>query len=57
MVKSQDCFVQITSRRALTRFGMNVDVSPGGQISGRAFGYPVTGAWQWSGSNFCRYLN
>ncbi len=55
-VESRDQFVQIISGRDLTRFGINVDVSPSGQISGRAFGYPVTGAWQWSGSYFCRDL-
>ncbi len=55
-VENRDQFVQIISGRDLTRFGINVDVSPGGQISGRAFGYPVSGAWRWSGSYFCRDL-
>lgn len=55
-VKDRAQFVQIISGRDLTRFGISVDVSPEGQISGRAFGYPVSGAWQWSGSYFCRDL-
>lgn len=55
-VQSRAQFVQIIEGRDLTRFGINVDVSPAGQITGRAFGYPVTGAWQWSGTYFCRDL-
>ncbi len=55
-VEDRAQFVQIISGRDLTRFGINVDVSPEGQISGRAFGYPVSGAWRWSGRYFCRDL-
>lgn len=55
-VTSRDQFVQIITGRALTRLGISVGVTPSGEIEGRAFGYPVTGVWQWSGGYFCRDL-
>ncbi len=55
-VSERDQFVRIVSGRALTRLGISVDVSATGEISGRAFGYPVSGVWQWTGGYFCRDL-
>ncbi|MDO5756578.1 MAG: dihydrodipicolinate reductase [Rhodobacterales bacterium] len=56
-VENRAAFVQIISGRDLRRLGINVSVTPQGQISGRAFGYPVSGTWQWQGSYFCRDLH
>ncbi|PVA10000.1 dihydrodipicolinate reductase [Pelagivirga sediminicola] len=55
-VASRAEFVQLISGRHLTRLGIKVGVSPEGGISGRAFGYPVTGAWERKGAYFCRDL-
>ena len=49
-------FVQLVSGKVLTRFGIRLSVSPSGDITGRAFGQKVTGAWQWNGQYFCREL-
>lgn len=55
-VESRDEFVQLVAGRALTRFGITLNVSPEGAIEGRAFGKAVTGAWRWDGEHFCRDL-
>ena len=55
-VQSRDEFVRIIDGRALTRFGISLNVSPAGAIEGRAFGKKVTGAWRWEGGYFCRDL-
>ncbi len=55
-VQSQSDFVQLVSGRQLTRAGIKLAVSASGQIAGSAFGTPVTGAWNWNGSFFCRDL-
>ena len=46
-IESLDRFVSLTNGRDLRRFGIRVQVTPEGQIEGRAFGGPVTGAWTW----------
>lgn len=55
-VESRDEFVQLVAGRALTRFGITLNVTPEGEIDGRAFGKRVTGAWRWDGGYFCRDL-
>lgn len=54
-------FAQLIEGRTLTRFGIRLEVSAvdaaSGQISGRGFGYPVTGAWRWDQGFFCRDLD
>lgn len=55
-VKDKSEFVDLVSGRALTRLGITLEVTPGGQITGRAFGTPVTGAWRWDAGLFCRDL-
>ncbi|RUS64944.1 dihydrodipicolinate reductase [Pseudorhodobacter sp. E13] len=47
-------FVKLVSGKALTRFGISLNVSPEGAIKGSAFGTPVTGSWRWQGGLFCR---
>ena len=56
-VKSEAEFVALVSGKELRRFGIALGVSPGGQISGRAFGKTVTGAWNWNDGLFCRELS
>lgn len=55
-VESADRFVSLVNGRELRRLGIRLQVTPGGQIEGRAFGAPVTGAWTWEGGYFCRDL-
>ena len=55
-VESRDDFVRLVAERDLKRFGIRLNVSPGGEITGRAFGKPVTGQWRWAEGYFCRDL-
>ncbi|ARE40471.1 hypothetical protein RGUI_2330 [Rhodovulum sp. P5] len=56
-VDSRSGFVSLVEGRKLTRLGVKLTVTPGGQIAGRAFGKPVVGDWSWKGGYFCRDLN
>jgi hypothetical protein len=55
-ITDKDSFVSLVEGRQLTRLGIRLDVSPAGQITGKAFGRDVTGAWDWNGGFFCRDL-
>jgi hypothetical protein len=55
-VETREAFVQLVKDRALTRLGITLTVLPDGKITGRAFGQPVRGAWNWRGNYFCRDL-
>jgi hypothetical protein len=55
-IRAKDEFVSLVNGKALTRLGISLNVTPAGQIVGRAFGQPVTGAWRWSNGYFCRDL-
>ena len=55
-VTDRNDFVQLTKNRALTRFGIKVQVTSDGGIVGRAFGQRVSGDWAWNGGYFCRDL-
>ncbi len=56
-VQSKSDFVSVVTGRQLTRLGIRLDVTPGGQITGRAFGMDITGSWDWSGQFFCRTMS
>lgn len=55
-VSDRDSFVDLTSGKLLTRFGIKLIVTPDGQIQGRGFGRAVKGAWAWRQGYFCRSL-
>ncbi|KRS19525.1 hypothetical protein [Roseovarius indicus] len=55
-VTSRDTFISLMQNRELTRFGINLTVTPDGKIDGRAFGRDVSGAWRWQSGYFCRDL-
>lgn len=55
-IDDRDRFVSIVDGRSLTRFGIRLSVTPDGEITGRAFGRDVSGAWRWRGGYFCRSL-
>jgi len=60
-ISDAQAFTQLIEGRELTRFGIRLAVSAdsaaSGQINGRGFGYPVTGAWRWEQGFFCRDLD
>lgn len=49
-------FVAAIGGKRLTRTGIQLTVSAGGEITGRAFGRPVSGDWTWRDGYFCRDL-
>ena len=49
-------FLDRVAGRPLSRLGIGIRVTPGGQITGNAFGATVTGSWEWSGRMFCREM-
>ncbi len=55
-VDSRDAFLELVDGKTLRLTGIKVQVSPSGQITGRAFGRGVRGAWQWQDGYFCRSL-
>lgn len=55
-VSDRNTFVSLLDGRQLTRTGIKLQVTPDGQIQGRAFGYDVTGSWSWKSGYFCRDL-
>lgn len=50
-------FVAAVAGRNLTSTAVRLNVKPDGQIEGRAFGFAVTGTWDWRGGYFCRTLD
>lgn len=56
VVSDEGSFVEMIGGKKLTRFGIKLEVFPTGEIVGRAFGTPVTGAWEWEDGLFCRDL-
>lgn len=54
-------FTSLIEDRRLSRFGIRLEVLPvradAGHIRGRAFGYDVTGDWQWRNGYFCREMD
>ncbi len=55
-VREKDTFLSVVTNRPLKRFGITLTVTPSGEITGRAFGTPVSGAWRWENGYFCRDL-
>ncbi len=55
-VKSRDQFLEIVQGKDLRLTGIKVNVTPSGQIKGRAYGFGVSGEWQWRNGYFCRSL-
>lgn len=55
-ITDRNSFLSVVEGRDLTRLGIRLNVSPDGEIRGRAFGRDVTGAWRWDGGYFCRDL-
>jgi hypothetical protein len=55
-VTDRGAFVTLVGGKSLTSLGVSLNVSSSGNISGRAFGSAVSGAWTWNDGYFCRTL-
>tara|TARA_R110002033_G_scaffold215_22_gene2115 strand:+ start:3195 stop:3569 length:375 start_codon:yes stop_codon:yes gene_type:complete len=55
-VTSRDDFVAPVVGKRLTGDGVGLRVTPDGAITGRGFGFKVTGTWLWRNGLFCRTL-
>jgi hypothetical protein len=55
-ISNKQQFVSLVDGRKLVRFGIDLGVTPEGEIMGRAFGREVTGNWDWRSGYFCRDL-
>jgi hypothetical protein len=55
-VTDRAAFVTLVGGKNLTSLGVSLTVSPSGNITGRAFGSIVSGAWTWNNGYFCRTL-
>jgi len=55
-ITERAAFEQLVRTNTLGRMGIELTVTPGGEITGRAFGQPVRGQWSWEGDYFCRDL-
>ena len=55
-VTSREDFVALVVGKRLTGDGVGLRVTPDGAITGRGFGFKVTGTWQWQDGLFCRTL-
>ena len=55
-IEEREKFLSVIENRDLSRFGITVKVTGGGDIVGRAFGQKVSGDWEWRQGFFCRSL-
>ena len=53
-IESKSEFAALIRQHQLERLGVTLTLTPDGGITGRAFGKPVTGSWDWKGGFFCR---
>jgi hypothetical protein len=53
-VQTADQFRDLVTDRALTRWGVRLQVGADGQITGRVMGREVKGQWEWRDGFFCR---
>ncbi|MCY4180626.1 MAG: dihydrodipicolinate reductase [Litoreibacter sp.] len=55
-IDTKDKFLSLVEGKTLRLTGIKVQVTPSGEITGRAFGRGVKGAWNWQNGYFCRSL-
>lgn len=55
-VTTKSEFMELVEGKNLKLTGIKLNVTSSGNIEGKAYGYPVTGDWQWRGGYFCRSL-
>jgi hypothetical protein len=55
-IDTREQFIEAIQGKDLRITGISVNVTPAGQIKGRAFGIRVQGEWEWQDGYFCRSL-
>jgi hypothetical protein len=57
-ITDRDRFVELLDSRVLKHpvYGIRLNVTPDGRISGSALGWAVTGTWNWQDGYFCRQM-
>jgi len=55
-ITSASEFANLVSGKTLTRLLVRLEVSPGGDITGRGAAWDVNGQWTWENGYFCRSL-
>lgn len=55
-VSDRAAFLNLVAGKELRTLGIRLVVTRAGEITGRAFGQPVTGSWDWKDGYFCRTL-
>lgn len=55
-ITDRSAFAAAVQGRNLTSTAVRLTVHPDGVIEGRAFGFAVTGTWDWQDGYFCRTL-
>jgi hypothetical protein len=58
-VRDKAQFLDLIEGRNLRHgfYGIDLTITPQGQITGSALGWPVTGQWQWKDGWFCRDMD
>ncbi|WP_435256824.1 dihydrodipicolinate reductase [Thioclava sp. FR2] len=58
-IKDRDEFLSLVGDKNLRigLYNLTLKVTPDGQISGKAMGWDITGAWDWKGGYFCRQMD
>lgn len=58
-IKERSDFLNLVNGKELRigLYGLSLNVTPDGRISGRAVGRAVTGNWQWDDGYFCRDMD
>lgn len=55
-VTSRSDFVSLVTGKTLSRPLVRIQISSGGNISGKGASWPISGQWQWQGKYLCRSL-
>lgn len=58
-IKDLPSFLKLVEGRDLHigLYNLTLNLAPGGQITGSALGWGITGTWRWDGGYFCRQMD
>lgn len=58
-IKERDAFLSLIEGRALRvpLYGLTLNLTPDGQITGKALGWGISGTWRWEDGFFCRDMD
>lgn len=55
-IETRADFLDLVGEARLDTLGMTLQIRPSGRITGRAYGTPLRGTWDWSDIYFCSAL-